>query len=140
MVFGDIAKEPAEKLVAELKSNDVTFVPIDVTSYPDNLKLFRTAIDKYDRVDHAVPVAGIIEKGKWFDPTLTIDSKELEQPDTESVIKVNYLAVLYFTRIALVFLRHNKKEGEDKSVCFIASAAGFRESPGLFTYQVFLLQ
>lgn len=140
VVFGDIAKEPAEKLVAELNSNDVTFMSMDVTSYADNLKLFRTAIDKYGRVDHDVPVAGIIEKGKWFDPTLTIDSKELEEPDTEVVIKVNFLAVLYFTRIAMVFLRHNKKEGEDKSVCFIASAAGFRESPGLFTYQVYYSQ
>ncbi|KAF2103350.1 NAD(P)-binding protein [Rhizodiscina lignyota] len=135
VIFGDVNKDAAEKLTSELNSKDVTFLPTDVTNYADNLKLFRTAIDKYGRVDHGIPCAGIIEKGKWFDPTLTIDSKELEQPETEAVIRVNLIGVLYFTRIATVFLRHNKKSGEDKSVCLIASAAGFRESPGLPTYQ-----
>ncbi len=135
-MFGDLAKDAAEKLISELGSKDVTFIPMDVTSYSDNLKLFRTAVEKYGRVDHAIPCAGIIERGQWFDPNLTIDSKELEQPDTEAVIKTNFIGVLYFSRIAIVYLRHNKKEGEDKSLCLIASAAGFRESPGLFTYQV----
>jgi NAD(P)-dependent dehydrogenase (short-subunit alcohol dehydrogenase family) len=111
---------------------------MDASSYADNLALFRLAYSKYGRVDHAIPCAGVIETGKWFDGSLTVDSPELEKPETETTFKVNYLGTLYFARIALVFLREGRKEGEDenKSLCFISSAAGFRESPGLFVYQV----
>ena len=107
---------------------------MDASSYSDNIKLFRTALDKHGRVDHAIACAGIIERGKWFDPDLTIET--VEKPETTQTIDINFLGVAYFTRIAVVYLRHGKKEGEDKSIVLISSAAGFRDSPGLFMYQV----
>ena len=51
-------------------------------------------------------------------------------------LDVNLLGVLYFSRIACVYLRQNRKEGEDKSLLLVSSLAGFKESPGLFLYQV----
>lgn len=116
----------------------MTFVQTDVTNYGDNVALFKTARQKYGRVDHAVAIAGIIEQGKWFDPELTIET--VEEPETEIVIKVNLLGSAYFARIAVVYLREGKKEGEDKSLTLTSSAAGFRESPGLWMYQVSCLQ
>lgn len=136
VVFGDFDKHSGEKL-AESFSNPSTlpiFVELDVSKYEDNLKLFRTALDKFGRVDHAIACAGIVERGKWFDPDLTIET--VEKPETEQVIEINLLGTLYFARIAVVYLRHHRKEGEDKSLTLISSAAGFRDSPGLFLYQV----
>jgi NAD(P)-dependent dehydrogenase (short-subunit alcohol dehydrogenase family) len=96
--------------------------------------LFKTALEKYGPVDHALACAGIIEKGKWFDPELTIETVEKEE--TKLTLEVNLWGTCMFARIAVVYLKHDKKEGEDKSLTLISSAAGFRESPGLWMYQV----
>ena len=134
VVFGDLSTSAADKLISSLNSPDtVTFLKTDVTKYADNIALFKTALKKHGRVDHAIAVAGIIEAGKWFDPDLTIET--VEQPETTKVIDVNLVAVMNFARIAVVYLRHNKAEGEDKSLTLLSSAAGFRESPGLWIYQ-----
>ena len=136
MVFGDYNKDAGENMLSSLSeaSTQPIFVQMDASKYGDNIKLFRTAMEKYGRVDHAIACAGIIERGKWFDPGLTIET--VEQPETTQTIDINFLGVAYFTRIAVVYLKHERKENEDKSIVLISSAAGFRESPGLFMYQV----
>jgi NAD(P)-dependent dehydrogenase (short-subunit alcohol dehydrogenase family) len=83
---------------------------------------------------HALACAGIIEQGKWFDPELTIDTVEKEE--SRLTLDVNLVGTCMFARIAVVYLKHEKKQGEDKSLTLISSAAGFRESPGLWMYQV----
>ena len=47
---------------------------MDVSRYDNNLDLFRTAFEKYGKVDHALAIAGIVEQGNWFDPALTMES------------------------------------------------------------------
>ena len=136
MVLGDYDTTAGENTVASLSGGAHTpvFVQLDVSKYEDNIRLFRTALDKYGRVDHAIACAGIIEKGKWFDPNLTVET--VEKPETLQTVDVNFVGVVYFTRIAVVYLRHGRKGGEDKSIVLISSAAGVRDSPGLFMYQV----
>ena len=112
----------------------MTFLPTDVTKYADNIALFKTARQKYGKVDHALACAGILEQGRWFDPDLTIETVEKEE--TRLVLDVNLVGTCMFARIAVVYLKHDKNEGEDKSLTLISSAAGFRESPGLWMYQV----
>lgn len=144
MVFGDFDKQAGDKLVQSFSSTvstpPPTFVAIDVSKYEDNIKLFRTSIEKFGRVDHAIACAGIAERGTWFDPGLTIET--VEKPETEQVIDVNLRGTLYFARIALVYLRHDVKPGEDKSLTLISSAAGFRDEPGLSPtlYQACILE
>jgi len=135
VIFGDYDTKAGEAAVDLFQNaaNKPTFVPIDVSKYEDNLRLFKTALQKYGRVDHAVANAGILERGAWFDPSLTVES--VEKSETTAVVDINYVGVLYFTRIAAVYLRHNRQPGEDKSITLISSAAGFRDSPGLFLYQ-----
>ena len=141
-----------ELLIEEIRSQDVQFLKVDVSKYEDNLKLFKTAFEMYGRVDHAMSIAGIVEQGNWFDPKLGIEDvgkvslplgfegvvKGLmrNQVPTKVVLDVNLLGVLYFARIAAVYLRQNRKEGEDKSLLLLSSVAGFKETPGLFVYQV----
>ena len=133
VVIGDYDSKAGENLVSSFNSNQPTFVKVDVSKYEDNIKLFKTALEKHGRVDHAVACAGIIERGKWFDPELTVET--VEKPETNQVIEINLLGVVYFARIAVVYLRHNKGKDDDKSLTLISSAAGFRDSPGLFMYQ-----
>lgn len=136
VIFGDYDQSAGEKLIQSLleASSKPIFVQMDASKYADNIRLFRTALESYGRIDHAIACAGIIERGKWFDPELDIES--VEKPETIQTIEIDFLGVAYFTRIAVVYLRHGRNEGEDRSLTLISSAAGFRDSPGLFMYQV----
>lgn len=135
VVFGDLAEEAAAKLIESLANpSTVHFVPTDVTSYAANVKLFKTAYSKYGRVDHAIACAGILEQGRWFDEALTIDTVAVEPPTV--VLDVNLKAVLFFARIAIVYMQDGKARDDDKSLTMLSSAAGFRPSPGLPVYQV----
>ena len=51
VIFGDLDDEAGESLSSALSSNHVHFLKTDVTSYKDNVVLFRLALDKYERVD-----------------------------------------------------------------------------------------
>ena len=143
--FGDVLSEPGEALASELSStssanNKVQFVHCDVTSYADNLALFKTAYKTCGRVDHAIANAGLGEQGAYFDPSLTLESVEEEPVKSLKVIDVNLKGVLHFARIASVYLRQPGLEGKsataaaDKSLTLVSSVAGFREDPGLYVY------
>lgn len=51
------------------------------------------------------------------------------------MLDVNLGGCLSVTRIASVYLRQNRPEGDDRSITLVSSVAGFKESPGLFVYQ-----
>jgi NAD(P)-dependent dehydrogenase (short-subunit alcohol dehydrogenase family) len=106
-----------------------------VTKYADLYALFRSAHDKLGQIHHAVSCAGIFEQGAWFDPSLTIDSVG-HTPATTAVLDVNLIGSANFARIAVVFLRHGARAGEDRSLTLVSSVNAFRESPGLYMYQV----
>ena len=76
VVFGDVDVAAGDKLVAALDPENVTFVKSDAANYKDNLQLFRTALEKYGKVDHAVSVAGVGENVNWFHPGLTLETVE----------------------------------------------------------------
>lgn len=60
----------------------------------------------------------------------------VSQVPNQKVLDVNLLGSLYFARIACVYLRQGRQEGDDKTLTFVSSAAGFKDTPGLFVYQV----
>jgi NAD(P)-dependent dehydrogenase (short-subunit alcohol dehydrogenase family) len=139
VVFGDTNEEAAGALIARLTSEtpdggELTFVKCDVREYADVYKLFRTAYDKYGHVDHAFAIAGIFERGNWFDPELTIDSVEHAE-ETTAVLDVNMKGTAVFARIAIVFLRSDTRKKDNRSLTLTSSVAGIRESPGLYMYQ-----
>lgn len=145
VVFGDTNTKAAEELVQSLtiaakenrKNGKVVFVPCDVTNYGQLYELFRTAYDQFGKIDHAVSNAGIFEQGNWFDPALTIESVGQAGPGPTNVIDINVIGMANFARIAVVFLRENKT-ATNKSLTFMSSVNCFRESPGLYMYQVSL--
>lgn len=121
VVFGDFDSTAGNKVAAAYQDvgNQPIFIETNVAKYEDNVKLFRTALDKHGRVDHAIACAGIIEKGKWFDEALTVDT--VSTPETEAVLDVNLLGTLYFARIGVVYLRNGMQKGENKSLTLLAS-------------------
>lgn len=42
---------------------------------------------------------------------------------------------MYVSRIASVYLRHNRGPGTDRSILLFSSVSGFKDSPSLFVYQ-----
>jgi NAD(P)-dependent dehydrogenase (short-subunit alcohol dehydrogenase family) len=138
VVFGDVAKQPAENLVSSLKASpgtgEVSFVPCDVTNYDDIYNLVKAAYEKYGRIDHAFACAGIFETGQWFDPELTMESVKKEK-GPQLTLDINVLGLANFARVAVVFMREGMEKGENKSITFMSSVNAFRESPGLSMYQ-----
>lgn len=133
VVIGDINTSAAEELIRQ--HSTVTIFKCDVTKYSDIYDLFRTAYDKHGAVHHAISCAGIYEQGNWFDPSLTIDSVKDDSGNLKT-IDVNIIGSLHFARVAAVFLREGIQKGENRSLTIVSSVNAFRESPGLFLYQV----
>ncbi|KAK4997409.1 hypothetical protein LTR66_003180 [Elasticomyces elasticus] len=121
VVFGDTAAEAGQALSSSL-GDHAMFVSTDVTDYAANVTLFKTAFQKYGKVDHAVSCAGIMVPGAdWFDD-LSIES--VEQPLPDIVLDVNLKAVAYFARVAMAYLKHRGEScGGDsaKSLTFTSS-------------------
>lgn len=133
VVLGDINDSDAKELCNEY--GGLTFVHCDVTQYSDIYNLFKVAYDKFGKVDHAISCAGIFETGNWFDPDLTIDSVKTDSGNLKT-LDVNVVGSLHFSRVAAVFLRTGSQKGQDKSLTILSSVNAFRESPGLYIYQV----
>ncbi|KAJ5779886.1 hypothetical protein N7457_007606 [Penicillium paradoxum] len=105
----------------------------DVTSYPSVLALFELAFQTYKRIDHVVCAAGIVEIGNWFDTSLTLET--VRQTPSHKVLDVNLLGSMYVSRIASVYLRHNRGSNCDRSILLFSCVSGFKDSPSLFIYQ-----
>ncbi|KAJ9639195.1 hypothetical protein H2204_003806 [Knufia peltigerae] len=136
--FGDLDAIAGKALLDKVNKTSsgspvACFKVTDVTQYQSMLELFDLCFQTYRRVDSAVSCAGIIEIGNWFDPNLDLET--IRQVPNQKVLDVNLLGSLYFARIASVYLRQGRKDGDDKALVLFSSVAGFKESPGLFVYQ-----
>ena len=75
-----------------------------------------------------------------FDPSLTLESVREEPRDGLSIVDVNLVGPLYFSRIASVYLRQPDPHDQsspavgDKSLTLVSSVAGITEAPGLYVY------
>ncbi|KAJ5308573.1 hypothetical protein PENANT_c044G06318 [Penicillium antarcticum] len=141
--IGDLDNISGERLLKksceEFRSEEedmpprAVFQTTDVTNYPSVLALFDLAFKTYKRIDHVVSAAGIVEIGNWFDFGLTLE--EVRQTPTHKVLDVNLLGSMYVSRIASVYLRHNRGGNCDRSILLFSCVSGFKESPSLFIYQ-----
>ncbi|PWY88220.1 NAD(P)-binding protein [Aspergillus heteromorphus CBS 117.55] len=110
------------------------FQPVDITDYQSVLQLFEFAFKTYKRIDHVVVTAGSMESTEnWFDNSLNLDAIR-KHPSTDD-LTVNLLGPLYITRIASVYLRHNRGPLTDRSITLFSCTAGFKETPGVSVYQ-----
>lgn len=141
--FGDLDNIAGERLLRKCheqfpteeagQSPRVVFETTDVTNYQSVLALFDHAFKTYKRIDHVVSAAGIVEIGNWFDFGLTLQT--VRETPTHKVLDVNLLGSMYVSRIASVYLRHNRGPSVDRSILLFSCVSGFKESPSLFIYQ-----
>lgn len=81
--IGDLDNISGERLLKRCRDNfhpeeegmppRVIFQTTDVTNYPSVLALFDLAFKTYNRIDHVVSAAGVVEIGNWFDFELTLE-------------------------------------------------------------------
>ncbi|KAK8126884.1 uncharacterized protein PG998_002643 [Apiospora kogelbergensis] len=141
VVFGDI-KEPEEAPA----SKHVTFVRTDVTSYAEVLNLFKEAWRLYGRIDYAISNAGLVEIGQLFATgggDTDDDDAVIEEAPPTLVMDVNLKGSVFFTRVAVHYLRkslarHRDHGGSgsqtDACIVLVGSVASLGEFPGLFQY------
>ncbi|KAL4778976.1 hypothetical protein BJX76DRAFT_362227 [Aspergillus varians] len=111
-----------------------TFKTTDVTNYQAVLDLFDQTFKKYNRIDHVVVTAGSTQtEDSWFGHSLNLN--ELRKAPSRADIDVNLVGTLYVTRVASVYLRHNRGPGVDRSILLFSCAAGFKETPVVSVYQ-----
>ncbi|KAK8035712.1 hypothetical protein PG991_001785 [Apiospora marii] len=138
IVFGDI--QDPDKLPADASSPHVTFVRTDVTDYASVLHLFKQAWQLHGRIDYAVSNAAVVEASKLF--ATGDDDAAIEEPPPTLILDVNLKGSVFFTRVAVHFLRkslvHHGKDGDgaqkDASILLVGSIASLGEFPGLFQY------
>ncbi|GES59640.1 putative 3-hydroxyacyl-CoA dehydrogenase [Aspergillus terreus] len=110
------------------------FQPVDVTDYQAVVDLFDRAFKVYKKIDHVVVTAGNMEAGEnFFDQSLSLQT--VRQPPSTKDVDVNLIGSLYVTRVASVYLRHNRGPGVDRSILLFSCAAGFKETAGVSVYQ-----
>ncbi|KAL4908608.1 hypothetical protein BDW74DRAFT_175291 [Aspergillus multicolor] len=106
----------------------------DVTDYQSAFDLFESTFKKYNRIDHVVVTAGSTEtKETWFDHSLNL--AQVRKAPSIKDINVNLIGTLYVTRLASVYLRHNRGPGVDRSILLFSCAVGIKETPVVPVYQ-----
>lgn len=138
--FGDIDEAGSKRIIETLKAkypastSSLASLRFDAKKYEDNIALFKLALEAHGRVDHAFSIAAITESLNWYDDSLDLNS--IETPPPTTIVDVNFTGVLYFCRIAAVYLRQGNEDlSQDKSICLLGSIASFKEQAGLFVYQ-----
>ncbi|KAJ5674637.1 NAD(P)-binding protein [Penicillium maclennaniae] len=120
VIFGDILEEPSRQLESELSPN-VHFVKCDASSYSDQLGLFKSAHDKFGRVDIVIANAGISITKDIFDP-----AEDITQEPSMKEIDINTKGAIFSARIGMHYLR--QAGGGD--LVLVSSIAGFKECGG----------
>ncbi|KAK3901505.1 hypothetical protein C8A05DRAFT_44854 [Staphylotrichum tortipilum] len=148
LIIGDVNDAAGESLVAELRASAkpdqvLIYQHCDVTSWPDQLALFKSArrASPTGSIDGVVAGAGIVERGDplnasatnaVFDLPHNLDSDSAPPPPL-GVLAVNLTGVMYTAHLALYHLPRNKR-GADRHLLLISSIAGLFPLPGQTEY------
>ncbi|KAK4893569.1 hypothetical protein LTR27_008036 [Elasticomyces elasticus] len=137
VTIGDINAEGGKKVVDDLGGESkATFVKCDVLSWQDQLKLFKTAIERSPSkgVDIVLANAGISGQDDIFHDKTDQGSGDPLEPEL-SIFKIDSIGVLYTVKLALHYLaRQPENESRDRCIILTASLAGFLGLPGAPQY------
>lgn len=90
----------------------VLFVACDVASYAGQAEVFKAVWRRWSRIDILVANAGFVDRGSLYDfagRSRPVDELP-EEPDL-SCTDTNVKGVIYGTRLAIHFMRHNPTPG-----------------------------
>jgi len=124
VVWGDLKNSFGDE------GSDITFSRCDITNWAEQVRLFKTTIEKYGRVDSVVACAGIGEPYDIFTDEFD-ESGELREPKS-AVIDIDLTGTIKTLKLALHYFKTQSPQGGDISM--IGSLASYRGTPGLYTY------
>ncbi|GME48532.1 short-chain dehydrogenase reductase sdr protein [Neofusicoccum parvum] len=117
VVMGDLNPPPPK-----IENPDMTFVPLDVTSWEALSGLFEKAIELHGRIDHVFANAGIAPRVSLLEDKLDSNGK-LQEPDYR-VLDINLKSVMNTAVLALHYMRKQETGG---SIVLTASASSFQQ-------------
>ncbi|GAA6010960.1 hypothetical protein JCM10207_004014 [Rhodosporidiobolus poonsookiae] len=124
VVLGDLAsqEQQVEKVVADIKASggQATYRSVDVTSWPQQLALFRDALDMFGKIDVVFANAGIAYDS--FD--IVKSEPETDKRPAMDILRVNLEGAAYSAHLAHHFLSKNPNIN-GKALVFTGSLAGF---------------
>ncbi|KAF1912789.1 hypothetical protein BDU57DRAFT_521344 [Ampelomyces quisqualis] len=108
----------------EPEKSSVPFLKVDVTSWKDQVELFKAAEKEYGTIDHVFANAGI-------GPTVTLLEDDVDEngdllPPKLNTVNVNLLGCMYTVKLAIFHLKKNSHGG---SIVMTASASSFARFP-----------
>lgn len=130
LIIGDVNDEAGEALVAELRGGAHPppsgeqhhhFVHADVTSWPDQVALFRRAATELSPggggIDAVVACAGVSDRdgaatGRGLENPAGLDGPDPPRPELRCV-QVNLVGAMYTAHLALFWLQKNKNDDDD---------------------------
>ena len=133
VVIADLSEENGQKVQKET-SGSTTFVRCDVTSWDDQLAVFKKAkeFSPNKEIDIVVANAGISTRDEIF--ANDIEKDEPEKPKIP-VVDVNATGVLWTTKLAIFYFRkQNAANKKDRSLILQSSLAGYLDLIGAPQY------
>ncbi|KAF1346507.1 hypothetical protein BDV97DRAFT_357205 [Delphinella strobiligena] len=123
VTIGDVNETNGRRVVTDLGSN-AQFIKCDVTSWTDQLAMFKLAIahSPHRSCDIVCANAGIIgEDGLW----IADDTDDPHEPDL-SIVKVQTIGTLYTTKLAMHYFRKQPNTLErDRCLILTGSLSGY---------------
>jgi NAD(P)-dependent dehydrogenase (short-subunit alcohol dehydrogenase family) len=109
----------------EPEASSVPFMKVDVSSWEEQLELFKAAQKKYGHIDHVFANAGII-------PSMTLLQDDVDEngdilPPKKDTINVNLIGCIYTVKLAIHYIKMDPKGG---SIVMTASGSSFSRFPG----------
>ncbi|KAF2639663.1 NAD(P)-binding protein [Massarina eburnea CBS 473.64] len=106
------------------QADTVPFKQVNVTSWTDQLELFKAAYAKYSRIDHVFANAGVNPTTYLLEDD--VDEKGDLLPPNLRTIDINLTGVIYTVKLGIHYL---KKNAEGGSIVMTASASSFSRFP-----------
>ncbi|KAH9870926.1 hypothetical protein J1614_006498 [Plenodomus biglobosus] len=100
------------------------FLKVDVTSWADQVALFKAAAATYGHIDHVFANAGIKPSFSLLEED--VDENGDLQPPSLATYNVNIVGVTYTMKLGLYYLKRNPRGG---SLVLTASASSFSKFP-----------
>jgi NAD(P)-dependent dehydrogenase (short-subunit alcohol dehydrogenase family) len=109
----------------EPEASSVPFLRVDVTSWKEQLALFREAQEHYGKIDHVFANAGIAPSSTLLGDDVDENSDLL--PPKMNTFDVNLTGYMYTVKLAIHYLKKNSNGG---SIVMTASGSSFTRFPG----------
>ena len=132
VTFGDLNVEAGKRIASELGHN-VQFVQCDVTSWSDQVSMFKEAVQNSPAKSCDVVVANAGIAG--FDPVFEFDESDEPVEPNLAITKVNIIGPLYTAKLAMhYFVRQPDDSSRDRCLIVKGSLAAYLDLPGAPQY------